>query len=578
MAVPAQSRPSVPRHLARYGVPQEYAEYTPRDHAVWRHILRRLTAHLADRAHPSYLDGLAACGIGLERIPSLEAMNAQLAGLGWAAMAVRGFIPPAVFTELQSRGVLAIAADIRSHEHVAYTPAPDIVHESAGHAPILKDPRYAAYLRRCGLAGFKAIASREDQAVYEAVRQLSVVEADPAATPADLDRARRRLGRARGRGRPSESTRASRLYWWTAEYGLVGTLDQPRIYGAGLLSSLGEASHCLSPAVARLPLSLACVDQDFDITHMQPQLYVARDFEHLFEVLAAFEATLAWKRGGDYGLVQALRAGTVNHLVLADGLEVTGRVVRLVPAPPRTAARGGPPPGAEASAGSAPMAASPGAGSTPAGMTTRLAVLEGPILLSRAGICTLAAPWPGPAVVVFGPEPRRGPFRCELPGGFSLAGERTTEHQGTALQATWRGRPLGLPADALLLFSSGLPSVAGGPGDPEAWDLWFGAAPVGDGEAVARRHKAEALPEGLARLYREVARMRDAGPDPDRLRQIRSELARYPEDWLLDCEIQELQELLELLDPSPAAGTGRGETGESWAPWELRGPFATQNA
>ena len=83
--------------------------------------------------------------------------------------------------------------------------------------------------------------------------------------------------------------------------------------------------------VARLPLSLACVDQDFDITHMQPQLYVARDFEHLFEVLAAFEATLAWKRGGDHGLIQALRAGTVNHLVLADGLEVTGRVVRLVP-------------------------------------------------------------------------------------------------------------------------------------------------------------------------------------------------------------------------------------------------------
>jgi phenylalanine-4-hydroxylase len=205
-------------------------------------------------------------------------------------------------------------------------------------------------------------------------------------------------------------------------------------------------------------------------------------------------------------------------------------------------------------------------------MTTRLAVLEGPVLLSRAGICTLAAPWPGPAVVVFGPEPSLGPFRCELPGGFSLAGERTTEHQGTALQATWRGRPLGLPAGALLLFSPGLPSVAGGPGDPEAWDLWFGAAPVGDGEAVARRHKAEALPEGLARLYVQVARMREAGPDPDRLRQIRAELARYPEDWLLDCEIQEL------LDLSSAGGTGRGETGESWAPRELRGPFATQNA
>ena len=99
-------------------------------------------------------------------------MNERLAGLGWRAAPVRGFIPPAVFTEMQARGVLAIAADIRTHEHVEYTPAPDIVHESAGHAPILKDPRYADYLKRCGVAGFRAIASREDRDVFEAIRAL----------------------------------------------------------------------------------------------------------------------------------------------------------------------------------------------------------------------------------------------------------------------------------------------------------------------------------------------------------------------------------------------------------------------
>jgi len=146
----------LPPHLARYVADQDYASYTPRDHAVWRHILRRLARTLADKAHPSYLEGLAAAGIGLERIPSLEEMNGKLAELGWRAAPVRGFIPPAVFTEMQSRGILAIATDIRSHEHVAYTPAPDIVHESAGHAPIIKDARYAAYLKRCGEAGFRA--------------------------------------------------------------------------------------------------------------------------------------------------------------------------------------------------------------------------------------------------------------------------------------------------------------------------------------------------------------------------------------------------------------------------------------
>src|SRR5262245_21286561 len=111
----------LPPHLRRYVVTQDYQAYTPRDHAVWRHILRRLRSHLADKAHPDYLAGLAATGIGTERIPSLDEMNERLARLGWAAVPVRGFIPPEVFTELQSLGVLAIAADIRTLEHIDYT-------------------------------------------------------------------------------------------------------------------------------------------------------------------------------------------------------------------------------------------------------------------------------------------------------------------------------------------------------------------------------------------------------------------------------------------------------------------------
>src|SRR5512136_1130899 len=252
---------ALPVHLRRFVVAQDYAAYTPRDHAVWRHVLRRLTAHLAGRAHPRYLAGLAATGIGTEAIPSIDDMNVKLARVGWSAVAVRGFIPPAVFTELQSRRVLAIAADIRTHEHIEYTPAPDIVHESAGHAPFIADPTYAEYLQRCGEVGFRAIASAEDQAVFEAIRNLSIVKEDPAAGDVEVALAEARLAAAAASVRyASESARASRLYWWTAEYGLVGSLDDPKLYGAGLLSSIGEAAHCLTPAVRKLPLSAACVD------------------------------------------------------------------------------------------------------------------------------------------------------------------------------------------------------------------------------------------------------------------------------------------------------------------------------
>jgi hypothetical protein len=38
--------------------------------------------------------------------------------------------------EFQAYNVLVIASDIRQLEHIEYTPAPDIIHEGAGHAPL----------------------------------------------------------------------------------------------------------------------------------------------------------------------------------------------------------------------------------------------------------------------------------------------------------------------------------------------------------------------------------------------------------------------------------------------------------
>jgi phenylalanine-4-hydroxylase len=281
----------LPRHLRRHVVPQDYALYTPRDQAVWRHILRRLVRHLATRAHPAYLRGLGATGIGTERIPSMDEMNEKLARLGWSAVSV-GVHPPAAFTELQSMRVLPQPAT-STHEHIEYTPAPDIVHESAGHAPILADAAYAAFLQRVGELGFRAIASAEDQAVYEAIRALSVVKEDPAATPEEVAAAAGRLAEAcASRVVVSEATRASRLYWWTAEYGLVGALDAPRIYGAGLLSSIGESTHCFSDEVEKIPLDGRAADVEFDITRMQPQLVVVRDLGGHVEVVDDLARTL----------------------------------------------------------------------------------------------------------------------------------------------------------------------------------------------------------------------------------------------------------------------------------------------
>ncbi len=61
--------------------------------------------------------------------------------------------------EFQEHKVLVVAADIRQINHIEYTPAPDIIHEAAGHAPIIADKKYAEYLRLFGEIGRKAFSS-----------------------------------------------------------------------------------------------------------------------------------------------------------------------------------------------------------------------------------------------------------------------------------------------------------------------------------------------------------------------------------------------------------------------------------
>lgn len=316
---------TVPSHLAKYVVEQNYSRYTAEDQAVWRFILRQLKHFLSQHAHSAYVDGLRKTGIEIEQIPDISVMDQKLREFGWRAVPVSGFIPPAAFMEFQSLGILPIASDMRSLDHLAYTPAPDIVHEAAGHAPMLILPEYAAYLKKYADVARNAILTKEDLDQYEAIRLLSDVKENPASTAKDVADAELRLNTVNQLiSEVSEAGWLSRMNWWTAEYGLVGPLKGPKIFGAGLLSSVGESRHCLSTLVKKIPLSISCIDMAYDITEPQPQLYVAEDFHHLHEVLDQLAQKMAFRVGGTTGLVRAQAARTVNTVQLNTGLQISG--------------------------------------------------------------------------------------------------------------------------------------------------------------------------------------------------------------------------------------------------------------
>ena len=242
----------LPNHLRQYIKPQNYEEYSPIDQAVWRYVMRKNVDYLSKVADESYVEGLQKTGISVDHIPNMYGMNRILKEIGWAAVAVDGFIPPAAFMEFQAYNVLVIASDIRQLENIEYTPAPDIIHEGAGHAPIIANPEYAEYLRRFGEIGCKAISSAKDYELYEAVRHLSIIKEAEGTPQEEIEKAEKHIEELQqNMGKPSEMALIRNLHWWTVEYGLIGEVDHSKIYGAGLLSSIGESTWCMTNNVKK---------------------------------------------------------------------------------------------------------------------------------------------------------------------------------------------------------------------------------------------------------------------------------------------------------------------------------------
>jgi len=334
MEIPFETNPLIdrlPKHLLQFIKPQDYSDYTPINQAVWRYVMRKNVSYLSKVAHNSYLEGLKKTGLEIDNIPNMYGMNRILKEIGWAAVAVDGFIPPNAFMEFQAYNVLVIASDIRQLEHIEYTPAPDIIHEGAGHAPIIANPEYAEYLRRFGEIGCKAISSHKDYQMYEAIRLLSILKEAEDTPQREIDKAEKAVEDLQNdMGEMSEMAQIRNLHWWTVEYGLIGTIENPKIYGAGLLSSIGESAWCMTNEVEKIPYNINAIAKSFDITKPQPQLYVTPDFAYLSEVLEEFANTMALRTGGLSGIKKLIQSDALGTIEMSTGLQISGIFTNVI--------------------------------------------------------------------------------------------------------------------------------------------------------------------------------------------------------------------------------------------------------
>ena len=324
----------LPEHLRQYIKPQPYEYYTAIDQCVWKYTMRKSISFLTKHAHESYQEGLKATGISPDQIPSLYGMNRILKKIGWAAVAVNGFIPPRAFMEFQAYNVLVIASEIRQLKNIEYTPAPDIIHESAGHAPMLVNPEYAAFLKRFGEIGTKAISSPFNTKIFNAIRNLSILKESKNTPKEAIRKAAQEVTSLQNSSvKPSEMDQLRNLHWWSVEYGLIGSTNDFKLYGAGLLSSIGESQWCLSDKVKKHLFTIDVIHQKFDITKPQPQLFVSPDFAHLSKVLEEVANTMGLRKGGKESVEKLIQSEEIGTIELSTGLQISGQFHKIISNP-----------------------------------------------------------------------------------------------------------------------------------------------------------------------------------------------------------------------------------------------------
>ena len=161
--------------------------------------------------------------------------------------------------------------------------------------------------------------------MYEAIRLLSIVKEAENTPQSVIDAAEKSVNDLQNSTvEMSEMAQIRNLHWWTVEYGLIGTVENPKIYGAGLLSSIGESAWCMTDKVKKIPYDISAANQSFDITKPQPQLYVTPDFAYLSYVLEEFANKMALRTGGLSGIKKLIHSKSMGTIELSTGLQISG--------------------------------------------------------------------------------------------------------------------------------------------------------------------------------------------------------------------------------------------------------------
>lgn len=238
---------------------QEFEKYTKEDLQVWTTLFERQVNNLKDKASDHYLNALDTMKevLNAHSLPNFMEINKWFqTSTGWEIYCVPGLIPVDEFFILLSEKKFPSSTWLRSMEKLDYLEEPDMFHDIFGHVPLLSNSIFSNFIHEFGKLGRTLIDDEEKLIMLQ------------------------------------------RLYWFTIEFGLIRE-DEIKIYGAGIMSSFGEAISSLEKTTEKKIFDMETVlNMPFITTEMQQFYFVINSFEELFESIV-----LLTKKWNNYELV-----------------------------------------------------------------------------------------------------------------------------------------------------------------------------------------------------------------------------------------------------------------------------------
>lgn len=223
------------------GLPPPVIDFTDEENRIWKTCYPKLDELHQKHACSLYLEGKKGLGMPADRVPQLADVSATLTkATNMHLVPAEGPIDYRIFYKYIAKRGFPVTQFMRHGSKPLFTPEPDTIHDCLGHCPPLMNRDYAEMLVLIGRAA-----------------------THPAA-------------------KPEQILAFKRFSWFSVEFGLIEEQGGIKVFGAGILSSIGEIPHSLrlddstKGKVVHHPfVTDHVINQDYDYSTMQLNFFIA---------------------------------------------------------------------------------------------------------------------------------------------------------------------------------------------------------------------------------------------------------------------------------------------------------------